>query len=211
MKVIKTKKYIIFSIAIILLIVCVGICCYKKREKVKKEEAIAEQQAIENAGIEASIKEKAISNAQKYCYTIEFTDEKEFCIKKDDVNYYFRIDTSGVCFDECEFEVQEEGVKVKEGAILISIRHKDNNNLSVRYDDTRIVLLDDGTEEAMYSGMSFISNTDFDKESFVINSFVPDAEQKALEAYDTIMEYTSVDKLKKQYNQALAICDQLNN
>ena len=58
--------------------------------------------------------------------------------------------------------------------------------------------------------MFFISNTDFDKESFVINSFVPDAEQKTLEAYDTIMEYSSVDELKEKYNQALAICDQLN-
>ena len=48
MKVIKTKKYIIASIAIILLIFCVGICCYLKLEKVKKEEAIAKQQRIEN-------------------------------------------------------------------------------------------------------------------------------------------------------------------
>ncbi len=156
------------------------------------------------------MKEKAIDNASKNGYNAEFIEKKKFFIEDNEVKYYFLIDASGVCFDECEFEVQEDGVKVKDGALLISIRHKDNNNISVRYDDTRIILLDDGTEKAMYSGMFFISNTDFDKESFVINSFVPDAEQKALEAYNTIMKYTSADKLKKEYNQALAICKLLN-
>jgi len=208
MKVIKTKKYIIFSIAIILLIVCAGICCYKKQEKVKKEAAIAEQQAIEKA--EACIKEKAISNAQKYCYTIEFTDEKEFCIKKDDVNYYFRIDTSGTCFDRCKFAVEEENVTVKNGTVILTIKDLGDGNVDVDYDDSRIIVLDDGTEEGMYSGGYFISNTEFDENSLVAPDTLIDGEHKVKKAYDKIMRFTTKEKLKEHYNQALAICNQLN-
>lgn len=210
MKVIKTKKYIIFSIAIILLIVCVGICCYKKREKVKKEEAIAEQQAIENAGIEASIKEKAISNAQKYCYTIEFTDEKEFCIEKDNVKYFYIINASEVSLYSCEFYV-EENVSVKEGTIEITLTNFGDGKVHAFYHDTRVIVLDDGTEKDKSSTGHFISSKEFDKDSLVIDNFLPDAEQNARDAYDTIMKFTTVDILKAHYNDALAICEQLNN
>ncbi len=190
------KTVLLIFTGIILGIFLTSTCIDVYRKAVKKHEA--------------QVKEKAIDKASKNGYNAEFIEKKKFFIEDNEVKYYFLIDASGVCFDECEFEVQEDGVKVKDGALLISIRHKDNNNISVRCDDTRIILLDDGTEKAMYSGMFFISNTDFDKESFVINSFVPDAEQKALEAYNTIMKYTSADKLKKEYNQALAICKLLN-
>ena len=210
MKVIKTKKYIIATIAIILLIFSVRICCYMKREKVKKEADIAEQQTIENADIEARLKEKAIDNMKQNGYSSEFIEEKKFYIENNGVKYYFLIDDSGVVFDSCEFFVEEENVAVKEGTIEITITDFRDGTVNTFYHDTRVKVLSDGTEEKNYSTGNFTSNKEFDKSSLVINSFVPDAEQKALEAYDTIMEYTSVDKLKEQYNQALAICNQLN-
>ena len=201
MKAIKTKKYVIVSITILLLIFSVGIRCYMNREKVKKEKAIEEQKAIENAIIE---------NAKNYGYTIEFTDEKTFCMKKDEVKYSFCIDTSGVTFDYCEFYVEEENVNVKEGDVVLKIKDMGNGEIKVRYDDTRIVILDDGTEEGKFSGSFFISNTEFSKDSLVDPDNLIDGEHKVKKAYDKIMRLTTIDNLKEHYNKALAICNQLN-
>lgn len=159
---------------------------------------------------EAQVKERAVETLEKMGYSVELIEEKKFCIEEDGVKNYFYIDHSDVCFDKCEFEVKEEGVKVKEGEILISIRYKDSDNVSVRYDDTRVLIQDDGTEELMYSGSYFVSNTDFDEESLVIDTFIPDDKQKSIDAYNTVMKYTTVEVLKDHYNEALTICKALN-
>lgn len=208
MKVIKTKKYIIASIAIILLIFCVGICCYLKLEKVKKEEAIAKQQRIEKA--ESRTKEIALSNARKYFYPIEFIDKKEFCIKKDDVNYYLVIGTSGVYLDYCEFTIEEYDVKVKKGTVTIKISDLYDGTVDVSYDDSRVVILDDGAEERQYSTGYFISNYEYDIDSLTSFDNSIDGKHKVKKAYDYIMRLTTIENLKEHYNQALAIRNQLN-
>ena len=203
------KNMLTFTVALLFLVVAL-FCTYRYQESVKKEKAIEEQKAIENAVIEKEIKEKAISNAKNYGYTIEFTDEKTFCMKKDEVKYSFCIDTSGVRFDYCEFYVEEENVNVKEGDVILKIKDIGNDEIEVRYDDTRIVILDDGTEELMFSGADFVSNLDFDKESLIIDPNKIDDKQKSLDAYTWIMKFVTVDDLKEHYNKALAICNQLN-
>ncbi len=206
----KIKKMIISVTVALLFLVVTLFCTYRYQESVKKENAIEEQKAIENAVIEKEIKEKAISNAKNYGYTIEFTDEKTFCMKKDEVKYSFCIDTSGVRFDYCEFYVEEENVNVKEGDVVLKIKDIGNDEIKVRYDDTRIVILDDGTEEGKFSGSFFISNTEFSKDSLVAPDNLIDGEHKVKKAYDKIMRLTTIDNLKEHYNQALAICNQLN-
>lgn len=204
------KKNLIISLGILLSIIIVLASYYTYRLNVKKEKAIAEQKAIENAAIETEIKRMAVNNAQKYGYAIEFTDEKTFCMKKDDVKYSFCIDVSGICFDCCEFAVEEENVTVKKGTVILTITDLGDGNVDVDYDDTRVIIADDGTEEPMFSGSYFISNTDFDKESLVIQPQIIDDKQKSIDAYDKIMRFITVDELKEQYNKALAICKQLN-
>lgn len=203
------KNMLTFTVALLFLVVAL-FCTYRYQESVKKEKAIEEQKAIENAVIEKEIKEKAISNAKNYGYTIEFTDEKTFCMKKDGVKYSFCIDASGVRFDYCEFYVEEENVNVKEGDVVLKIKDIGNDEIKVRYDDTRIVILDDGTEEGKFSGSFFISNTEFDKDSLVIDANKIDDKQKSLDAYTWIMKFVTVDDLKEHYNNALAIRNQLN-
>ena len=158
---------------------------------------------------EAQVKAKLLFNASKKDYYLEFENEKAFCIEKDNVKYSFYITTSGVCFDECEFEVREKGVIVKNGEVSLIIRQKDDGNVLVRYDDMRVVIRDDGTEEGMYCGGYFICNKDFE-ESSIEGSAIIDGYQKALDAYTWIKKFTTLEELKEQYNKALAICEQLN-
>ena len=200
------KKVIIASIGILLIIVIALVCFHINQEKVKKETAIAEQ----NAEIEACIKEKAVVNAQKLNCSIEFTDEKDFCIEKDDVKYYFRVDISGVHLDYCEFAVKEEKITVKKGTITIMITDLGDGMVDVFYDDSRVIIQDDGTEEGMYSGGYFISNTEFAEKSLTAPENLIDGEHKVKKAYDRIMRFTTIENLKEHYNQALEICKQLN-
>ena len=209
-KITKTKTIIIFSVCA-LLITFLGLTLfYRHHEMAEKQKALDEQKAIENAALEAQVKEKAIANASKNGYSTEFVDDKTFRINKDETTYQFRIDASGVCPDRCIFFVEEENVSVKKGNIEITITDLDDGNISVSYDDTRVVINDDGTEELMYSCSYFISNTDFDIDSLVINPHIIDDKQKSINTYNIIMKYLTVDELKEQYNKALAICEQLN-
>lgn len=204
----KINKIILPFTAVLFFLFVALFCIYSHQESVKAEKATEQQNAIEN--VVKEIKEKAISNAKYYGYSIEFIDEKTFCIKKDEVKYNFCIDTSGVKFDYCEFYVEEENVNVKEGDVLIKIKDMGNDEIKVRYDDTRIVILDDGTEEGKFSGSYFISNTEFEKESLSAPDNLIDGEHKVKKAYNKIMHLTTIDNLKEHYNQALTICNQLN-
>lgn len=204
----KINKIILPFTAVLFFLFVALFCIYSHQESVKAEKATEQQNAIEN--VVKEIKEKAISNAKYYGYSIEFIDEKTFCMKKDEVKYNFCIDTSGVKFDYCEFYVEEENVNVKEGDVLIKIKDMGNDEIKVRYDDTRIVILDDGTEEGKFSGSYFISNTEFEKESLSAPDNLIDGEHKVKKAYNKIMHLTTIDNLKEHYNQALTICNQLN-
>lgn len=201
----KIKKLIVVLISALLLIFITLAFCYGHYSKAKKEQAIAEQRVIE-----AQVKEKTINNAKACGYSIEFTEENAFCMEKEDIEYCFQIDPAGVIFDYCEFPVEEENVNVKKGNVVICIMNEGNDKLNVSYSDSRIILLDDGTEEPMFSASYFISNADFDKESLVIQPQIIDDKQKSIDAYDKIMRFITVDELKEQYNKALAICKQLN-
>ena len=204
------KKIIIILLGILFCISIIMTAFYNHRQNVKKEKAVAEQKAIENAAIEADIRKKAISNAEKYGYAIGFSDEKIIYMEKDAVKYYFRVDVSGICFYYCKFAVEEENVTLKKGTVILTITDLGDGNVDVDYDDSRVLISDDGTEVPMYGGGYFVSNKDFDKESFVIDPVRIDGKQKSIEAYDTIMKFITVDDLKEHYNKALSICEQLN-
>lgn len=201
----KLKKNMLVSISALLVIFITLAFCYGHYSRAKKEQAIAEQKVIE-----AQVKEKAINNAKACGYSIEFTEDETFCMEKDDVKYSFCISASGVCFDYCEFIKIEKDINVKEGEVMLKIKNLEDGKIKVRYDDTRVIIADDGTEDPMFSGSYFISNTDFDKESLVIQPQIIDDKQKSIDAYDKIMRFITVDELKDQYNKALAICKQLN-
>lgn len=205
----QRKKILFVSIGILLLLAIVLSCIFHY-QLMKKEKAIAEQKIQEASVIKSSIKEKAINNAKKYGYSIEFTDEDTFSMEEAQVKYSFRIDVSGICFDRCTFAVEEENVTVKEGTVMLTIKDLGNGNVDVDYDDSRILLSEDGTEELMFSGADFISNSDFDKETLVIDPNKIDDRQKSLDAYTWVMKFVTVDNLKEQYNKALIICNQLN-
>lgn len=167
------------------------------------------------ASKKAQVKEKAIENGTKDGYHLEFidmeyTEDEVFCIEEGGVKYYYSILESGVTFYECKFLVVEEGVEVKEGELTISIADRRDGNLDVGYRDHRAIVLEDGTEKRHYNSGGFVSNTDFDKDSRVINNFVIDAELKSIQGYETIMKYSSVEELKGYYQKALLICDKLN-
>lgn len=205
----QRKKIFFVSIGILLLLAIVLSYIFHY-QWIKKEKAIAEQKIQEASVIKSSIKEKAINNAKKYGYSIEFTDEDTFSMEEAQVKYSFRIDVSGICFDRCTFAVEEENVTVKEGTVMLTIKDLGNGNVDVDYDDSRILLSEDGTEELMFSGADFISNSDFDKETLVIDPNKIDDRQKSLDAYTWVMKFVTVDNLKEQYNKALIICNQLN-
>lgn len=203
------KKSKIISIGIVLFILLLLTCICIHKENVKKQKAIDEQIAKENAAIEAITKEKAVKNAIKYDYDIQFTDAKTFCIEKDDVKYYFFIEASKVVFDNCEFLVETNEI-VKKGNMEITITDLHDGNIKAFYDDSRVVILDDGAEEGQYSTGYFISNSEFDEESLTAPDTLIDGDHKVKKAYDKIMCLTTIENLKEHYNQALAICNQLN-
>ena len=186
---------IIFTVSL-LFIILISTCVHIHRVKVKRQEA--------------HVKEKAIGNASKNGYSIQFDDEKTFCYEEDGVKYYFCIEASGICFDKCEYNVVEDGVEVKEGEIIITIRDAGDDNVNVGYYDTRVIVLDDGTERDRWSIGYFISNKDYEENSLEPNYFVPDGEFKMEQDYKTIMKFTTVEDLDEHYNKALSICNRLN-
>ncbi len=201
----KIKKIIFVSTVAILFILITTICLYRHQDKVKRE-----QMAIFEATIEKQVKEKAINNARAYGYSIEFTEDKTFSMEKDETKFCFQICADGVIFDYCEFPVEEENVNVKEGDVVVCVMNEENDKLNVSYSDSRIVLLDDGTEEPMFSASYFISNKDFDENSLTAPDTLIDGEHKVKKAYDKIMRLTTKEKLKEHYNEAITICNQLN-
>ena len=199
----KFKTVIIIFASVLLFTMLTSICVHLHREKVKRQAAQIKKQ-------EAQVKEKAIENASKNGHSIQFDDEKTFCFEEDGVKYSFRIEASGICFDECEYNVVEEGVEVKEGEIIITIRDVGDDTVNVGYYDTRVIVLDDGTERDRWSIGYFISNKDYDEDSLEPNYFVPDGEFKMEQDYKKIMNFTTAEDLDEHYNKALSICEQLN-
>ena len=190
---IKVISIILASFIFLIAIASVGI--HFQQDKVKKQEA----QKLDNA----------VANVEKKGYHVQAVDGKKFYIEKDGVKYYFTPDSDGVKLYYCEYPVEEENVKVKEGEVLIKIYCKDDDTVSVAYHDMRVIIQDDGTEEGMYCGGYFICNKDFE-ESSIEGSAIIDGYQKALDAYTWIKKFTTLEELKEQYNKALAICEQLN-
>ena len=202
------KKIVLATMGIVLFILLAMTCFYMHKENVKKQKAIDEKIAKENATIEAMVKEKAVKNATTAGFDMQFTDEKTFCIEKDGVKYYFFIDASKVVIDRCEFLV-ETNVIVKKGNMEITITDLHNGNINVFYDDSRVVILDDGSEEGKYSTGYFICNEQFE-DSSIEGGVIIDGEQKARDSHYTITQFITMEELKEQYNKALAICKQLN-
>ena len=99
---------------------------------------------------------------------------------------------------------------VKKGTITIMITDLGDGMVDVFYDDSIVIIQDDGTEEGMYSGGYFISNTEFAEKSLTAPENLIDGEHKVKKAYDRIMRFTTIENLKEHYNQALEICKQLN-
>ncbi len=156
-------------------------------------------------------KEMVLEKAREHGYSIEFSDSTMFYINEGAVTYYYSLDMSGINFIKYDIKIEEPGVKVKEGELIVSIKrkNKDGSQIKGRFHDTRIVIDDEGNEEILYSSMSFRCNSNFDRSSLVLSG-VLDAEQKAIEAYENVTGYVPIEELKQYYNHALTICDQLN-
>ena len=142
----------------------------------------------------------------------EFSGYRNFSVKEGAVTYFYKLEIADVKFVKYEIVVEEPDREVKEGEITVSVRNKDKkgNRIVGRYDDTRVVIEEDGTEKYMYSGMSFISNRNFDRSSLYTKGLL-DAEHKAIEAYEAVTGYVPIEELKRYYNRALEIRDQLND
>lgn len=155
-------------------------------------------------------KEMIIEKANKAGLNVEFSGPKIFFIKEGPVTYCYDLEISGVKFIKYDISVEESGVKVKEGNLIVSIkRHKHENEIQGSYDDSRKVITDDGTEKALFSSMFFVCNANFDRVSLVTKGWI-DAEQKAIEAYESVTGYVPIEELKQYYKRAMDICDQLN-
>lgn len=191
----KKALFIIFTIAIFLVsIVLVAIHLYQDIIERQKELVI----------------DKAFVNAEKRGYHVQYVEEKKLCVEENNVKYYFIADSKKAILYYCEYPVEEEGVEVKEGEVMISILYEDEDTVSVGYDDMRVIIQEDGTEEMMYCGGYFICNKDFEELSIKGPSIV-DGYQKALDAYTWVKKFTTLEDLKDHYNKALAICEQLNS
>ena len=142
---------------------------------------------------------------------IEFSGPKTFFIKEGPVTYCYDMSISGVKFVRYYISVDEPGVKVKKGEVIVNIQPEGNNHNLVRgsYDDTRIVIADDGKEEPLYSGSFFVCNDEFEESSLVFTGML-DAEQDTIDAYNHVSKLVPVEKLKQYYNRALTLCNQLN-
>ena len=156
-------------------------------------------------------KEVVFEKACEYGYKIEFSDSTMFHINEGAVTYYYSLGLTGINFIKYDIKIEEPGVKVKEGELIVSIKrkNKDGSQIKGRFHDTRIIIDDEGNEEILYSGMSFRCNSNFDRSSLVISG-VLDAEQKAIDAYENVTGYVPIEELKQYYNRALEICNQLN-
>lgn len=156
-------------------------------------------------------KEMIIEKANKAGLNVEFSGPKIFFIKEGPVTYCYDLEISGVKFNKYDISVEESGVKVKEGELIVSIKrkNKDGSQIKGRFHDTRIVIDDEGNEEILYSSMSFRCNSNFDRSSLVLSG-VLDAAQKAIEAYENVTGYVPIEELKQYYKRAMDICNQLN-
>ncbi len=155
-------------------------------------------------------KEMIIEKANKAGLSVEFSGPKIFFIKEGPVTYCYDLKMSGVKFIKYDISVEESGVKVKEGDLIVSIKRRDHDNeIQGSYDDSRIVVTDDGTEKVLFSSMFFVCNDNLDRESLVTKGWI-DAEQKAIDAYEIVTGYVPIEELKQYYNRALEICNQLN-
>jgi len=155
-------------------------------------------------------KEMIIEKANKAGLNVEFSGPKIFFIKEGPVTYCYDLEISGVKFNKYDISVEESGVKVKEGNLIVSIkRNKHENEIQGSYDDSRKVITDDGTEKALFSSMFFVCNDNFDRASLVTKGWI-DAEQKAIDAYEIVTGYVPIEELKQYYKRAMDICDQLN-
>ena len=156
-------------------------------------------------------KEMVIEKVNKVGLSVEFSGPKIFFIKEGPVTYCYDLKMSGVKFIKYDISVEESGVKVKEGNLIVSIKkgRKHENEIQGSYDDSRIVVTDDGTEKVSFSSMFFVCNDNFDRESLVTKGWI-DAEQKAIDAYEIVTGYVPIEELKQYYNRALEICNQLN-
>ena len=149
-------------------------------------------------------------NADKYGYSIEFIDDKNFYIEEDDAKYCYSIGAFGVKFDECEIPVAEEGVEVTEGETTITIKKESNGKVRVGVHDTRVVINDEGEELDRFMINYFIVNKSFDA-STIKSKEIIDPEGKALNAYNRTMDFLTMDELRNYYDRAQAICGQLNS
>lgn len=140
---------------------------------------------------------------------IEFSGPKTFFIKEGAVTYYYNLGISEVDFIKYDISVEEPGIKVKEGDLIVSIKKRHNNEIQGSYDDSRIVLKEDGSEKLSFSSMFFVCNDNFDRSSLVTTGWI-DAEQKAIDAYEIVIGYVPIENLKQYYNRALTLCNQLN-
>ena len=155
-------------------------------------------------------KEMIIEKVNKAGLNVEFSGDKIFYIKEGPVTYWYDLEISGVKFIKYDIFVEESGVKIKEGDLIVSIKRRDHDNeIQGSYDDSRIVVTDDGTEKVLFSSMFFVCNDNFDRESLVTKGWI-DAEQKAIDAYEIVTGYVPIEDLKQYYNRALEICNQLN-
>ncbi|MBR4356935.1 MAG: hypothetical protein IKQ00_03335 [Butyrivibrio sp.] len=154
-------------------------------------------------------KEKIIKKANEAGVNIEFSGSKIFCIKEGAVTYYYNLGISEVDFIKYDISVEEPGIKVKEGDLIVSIKKRHNNEIQGSYDDSRIVLKEDGSEKLSFSSMFFVCNDNFDRSSLVTTGWI-DAEQKAIDAYEIVIGYVPIENLKQYYNRALTLCNQLN-
>ena len=159
--------------------------------------------------IEHGTKEKAIKNGNSYGYDISFINCNSFCLEKDGIKFFYKINFSRIDFEKCIFLAEEEGVDVKEGQVEIYIENKSADKLSILYHDNRLVIRDD-KEEKYYNTGGYICDKNFDEASIEGDAII-DGEQKALDAYWGIMRITTINDLKTYYDQALSICDQLNH
>ena len=156
-------------------------------------------------------KEQIIDRSNAIGVSVEFSGPKTFFIKEDSVTYCYDMSISGVKFVRYYISVDEPGVNVKKGEVIVNIQPEGKNQNLVRgsYDDTRIVITDDGKEEPLYSGSFFVCNNEFEESSLVFTG-VLDAEQDTIDAYNRVSKLVPVEDLKQYYNRALTLCNQLN-
>ncbi|RKM55283.1 hypothetical protein D6853_11225 [Butyrivibrio sp. X503] len=161
------------------------------------------------SGNMTSIKENAKENG----YDLESVDDKTVCVEDGEAKYYYTVGAFGASFDRCEITVEEEGVEVKEGEIVVAISDGGKNKRRVNVDDSRIVKSEDGKEINRCEKRSFVSDEEFEEssvESEEADDGVDDGKGNARKAYEYVKKLLSVTQLKAYYDNALIIRDRLN-